>query len=193
MSGYTQTTAEVLNALTAPVTKNTYTTQAVMSAPAATADVLTVRGGYWQGGTGGLGRPLWVHGEGTIANVTAATFQMVLGWDPTPGTLGNTLATPWPTLAPTAATTCLWFLDTWITPTQIGALNGLSIQVNGRLQMSVVASGVLSSAAQTVQFQSAVTGLNPAAPAALELWGTWSASSASNTTTLQQFTLFGLN
>jgi hypothetical protein len=193
MSGYTMTQAEVLNALTAPVTKNTYTTQAVMSAPPATQDVLTVRGGYWQGGAGGLGRPLWVHGEGTIANTTAATFQMVLGWDPTPGTLGTTLATPWPTLAPTAATTCLWFLDAWFTPTQIGALNGLSIQVNGRLQMSVVATGVLSTAAQTVQFQSAVTGLNPANPAAIELWGTWSASSASNTTTLQQFALFGLN
>jgi hypothetical protein len=193
MSGYTMTQAEVLYALPGPVTKNTYTTQAVISAPPATQDVAIVKAGYWQGAPEGLGRPIWLHAEGTIATTSAATFQMVLGWDPTPGTLGTTLATPWPTLAPTAATTCLWFLDTWLTPTQIGALNGLSIQVNGRLQMSVVATGVLSTAAQTVQFQSAVTGLNPANLAALELWGTWSASAAGNTTTLQQMALFGLN
>jgi hypothetical protein len=193
MSGYTMTQAEVLYGLPAPVTKNTYTTQAVFSAPAATADVASVRAGYWQGGAEGLGRPIWLHAEGTIATTAAATFQGVLGWDPTPGTLGTNIATFWPTLAPTAATTCLWFLDAWITPTQIGALNGLSIQVNGRLQMSVVATGVLSSAAQTVQFQGAFTGLNPASAAALELWGTWSASAAGNTTTLQQMALFGLN
>jgi hypothetical protein len=111
MSGYTMTQAEMLYGLPAPVTKNTFTTQAVISAPAATQDVANVKGGYWQGGTEGLGRPLWVHAEGTIANTAAATFQMVLGWDPTPGTLGSTLATPWPTLAPTAATTSIWYVN----------------------------------------------------------------------------------
>ena len=129
---------------------------------------------------------------GTTATTSAATLQMVLGWDPTAGTLGTTLATPWPTLAPTAAVTCLFDIEATITAQAVGAA-GLTLQTNGRLQMSVVASGTLSTAPQWVQFQTSSTALNSEAQAFIELWGTWSVSAAGNTTTLQQFQMWGLN
>jgi hypothetical protein len=191
MSFYSGIPTEVLYSLPAAVTKNTYTTQAVMSAPTSQSQAI-VPANYFGGNPNGIGRAVWGHAEGTIATTSAATFQMVLGWDPTPGTLGTTLGTPWPTLAPTAATTCLWFLDFWVTAQAVGSA-GLTLQCNGRLQMSVVGTGVLSTAAQTVQFQTSSTGLASTAQAAIELWGTWSASAAGNTTTLQEFLLFGVN
>ena len=48
MSGITGTQCELLYSLAAPVTKNTYTTQACMSALAASAAVARIPGGFFQ-------------------------------------------------------------------------------------------------------------------------------------------------
>lgn len=181
--------AEVLYAMPAPVTKNTYTTQAVISALTG-AQRAKVDPNFWL--SRGPGAALMLQARGSIANTAAATFQMVLGWDPTAGTLGTTLATPWPTLAPTAAITSVWELDVLITASSIGAA-GLTLQCNGEYRQSVVASGTLSTAPQSVKFRSNTTGLNSEAQAFLELWGTWSVSNAANTTTVDQMLLYGLN
>jgi hypothetical protein len=192
MSFYTGTQAELLYALPAAVTKNTYTTQAVLSVPGSSVlPRCIVPGKYFSSVPNGVGRSLWLHCEGTIANTAAATFTGVLGWDTTAATLTNSV-TYWPILAPTAATTCLWGLDVWYTALQVGSA-GLSLQVNVEYEQSVVATGVLSTAAQKVKSQALLTGINAEVDAYIELWGTWSASSASNTTTLQQMLLFGLN
>lgn len=191
MSSYTGTQAELLYALPAAVTKNTFTTQAVISAPNTQARAV-VPGGFFSSVPNGVGRVLKLEARGTVATTAAATLAVVLGWDPTAGTLGTTLATPWPTLAPTAAVTCLWELEATITAQAVGAA-GLTLQTNGKWVQSVVASGTLSTAPQTIYFQSSSTALNSEAQAFIELWGTWSASAAGNTTTINQMLLYGLN
>ena len=191
MSFYSGIPSELLYSLPSQVIKNTYTTQAVFSQPT-TGAVAIVPANFFSGNPNGIGRALLVEASGTIATTSAATFQFVLGWDPTVGTLGTTLATPWPTLAPTAATTCVWYLHAIISASAVGSA-GLTLNCNGWLDMSVVATGVLSTANQKILFGTQSTGLISTAQAAIEFWGTWSASAAGNTTTLQQFTMAGLN
>jgi hypothetical protein len=192
VSFYSGTQTELLYSLPAAVTKNTYTTQAVLSVPgSSTLPRCIVPGKFFSSVPSGIGRALWLHAEGTIANTAAATFTGVLGWDPTAGTLANSI-TYWPILAPTASTTCLWSLDAVYTCQQVGSA-GLTLQVNVEYEQSVVASGVLSTAGQKVKTQTSLTGINAEVDAYIELWGTWSAASSSNTTVLQQMHLFGLN
>ena len=192
MSFYTGTQAELLYALPANVTKNTYTTQAVLSVPtSSTLPRCIVPGKYFSAVPNGVGRSLYLKAKGTIATTSAATFTGVIGWDTTAATLANSI-TYWPILAPTASTTCMWALDMYYTCQQVGSA-GLTLQVNGEYTQSVVASGVLSTAAQTVMFQTSLTGINAEVDAYIELWGTWSAAAGGNTTTLQQMLLYGLN
>src|SRR6266704_3351883 len=137
MSFYTGTQSELLYALPAAVTKNTYTTQAVLSVPtASTLPHCIVPGKYFGSVPNGVGRALWLHAEGTVATTSAATFTGVLGYDTTQNTLANSI-TYWPILAPTAAVTELWTLDVWYTCQQTGSA-GLSLQVNGKYQSSIV-------------------------------------------------------
>src|SRR5258708_2591306 len=111
MSFYSGIPSELLYAQGAPVTKNSYTTQAVFSAnPTSGGAVAIVPANFFSGNPNGVGRTLLLEASGTIATTAAATFNFVVGWDPTINTLGTTLCTPWPTLAPTAATTCVWWL-----------------------------------------------------------------------------------
>lgn len=183
---------EELYTLPAAVTKNTYTTAAPISVPASsTLPHCTVPAGYFAANPNGVGRTLLLEADGTIANTAAATFTGQLGWDTAQATLANSV-TYWPVLAVTAATTCLWNLRVKYTCQQVGSA-GLTLQVNGVYTQSVVASGVLSTAPQTVMFQSSLTGINSELAAYVELWGTWSASAAGNTTTLQQMKLYGEN
>ncbi len=193
MSFITGTQDEALYTLSAAITKNTYTTQAVLSATAGgTLPLCVLDANYFRSVPNGVGRGLYLKAKGTIANTAAATFTGVLGLDATAGTLANSV-TYWPILAPTAATTCLWDLDVWYTCQQVGGNSAMTIQVNGEYRQSVVATGVLSTAPQSVMFQASLTAIDPTSRLFVELWGTWSASSASNTTTLQEMFLFGLN
>ena len=194
MSFYSGIPSELLYSLPAPVTKNTYTTQAVFSNNATSGGpVAIVQANFFSGNPNGVGRTLLIEASGTMATTAAATFNFVVGWDPTPGTLGTTLATPWPTLAPTASVTCPWYLRLLIEGQAVGP-SGLSLQTNGWLDVGVVASGTLSTANQKILIAGALTtGLVSTAQAAIEFWGTWNASAAGNTTTVQQFIMYGLN
>lgn len=194
MSGITGTQTELLYSLPAPVTKNTYTTQAVISALAASAPVARVPGGFFQENPNPIGRSLYLKALGTIANAaTGYTFSPALGLDSTAGTPANT-TTIYAATAPTASTTCLWDMEAWITCTAFGETAGMTWQVNGAWHQTPGASGVaLSAAALESQFNATVTGLTPSTTYYVELCGTWSSSSASATTTVQQLLLWGLN
>src|SRR5260221_50150 len=125
MSFYSGIPSELLYAQGAPVTKNTYTTQAVFSAnPTSGGAVAIVPANFFSGNPNGVGRTLLLEASGTIATTAAATFNFVLGWDPTINTLGTTLATPWPTPAPTAAPPCAGLLQgaPWATDANMIAL-----------------------------------------------------------------------
>lgn len=193
MSFYTGTQAELLYTLAAAVTKNTYTTEAPIGPLAASAPVPAIPAGFFTSVPNGVGRSLWLHAEGVIANTAAATFALALGLDTTAGTKANAIQVMAAT-APVAAVTAPWHLDAWITCQALGATGGMTLQVNGRFTSEAVASGGAASASSLgVGFRSTLTGLVPSSQYFLELFGTWSASSASNTTTIDQMILAGLN
>jgi hypothetical protein len=194
VSFYTGTQAELLYTLPAAVTKNTYTTQAVLSALTASAPVATIPAGYFiNPPASGPGKAVWLKAWGTIANTAAATFSPALGIDPTPGTIANatTIAAAY---APQAATTTIWNLELWITARAVGQTGGMTLQVDGRWVNEVTASAAAPAAsALCTAVTASITGLQSSLAYSLELLGTWSASSASNTTTLNQEFLWGPN
>lgn len=194
MSFYTGTQSELLYSLAAAVTKNTYTTQAVLSAPAATAPVAVIPAGYFMNPpASGPGKAVYLKAWGTIANTAAATFLPALGIDPTPATIANatTIAAAY---APTAATTTIWNLELWITARAVGQTGGMTLQVDGRYINEATASAAVPAATAVASAVTAsVTGLQAGLAYSLELLGTWSVSNAANTTTLNQMFLLGLN
>jgi hypothetical protein len=171
-----------------------------MSAPAATANICKIPGGFFSGSDPNpIGRALYLRAFGSIATTSAATFSPAIALNTTAGTIlatwNNTIYT---TVAPTASVTAQWDLEAWFTCQQSGDLAGLTLQMNGKWTQSSVASGGALTATTVSGFDSAVfaanlTGLTPATTYFIELLGTWSASASGNTTTLQQMFLFGLN
>lgn len=191
MSFYTGTQTELLYSLTTPVTKNTYTTQAVMSALVAQPKA-AVPAGYF--GADGVHKGLLLKATGTAATTSAATLAVAVGWDATAGTVGTSLGTVFPALAPTAAVTVQWDLESLIICTAVGGSTGLTLAHSSAFRMSTVATGSVANAANVISMNfTSTTGLNAEVQNYIELLGTWSASAAGNTTTLQQMLLFGLN
>lgn len=193
MSGYTGTQAELLYSLSAAVTKNTYTTEAAFSGVVGTNTVCSLLPGFFlNDNPNPVGRVLRLKAMGTIANTAAATFAVNLGLDVTPGTKVNS-TTVYAASAPTAAVTALWDLEAEYTCTAF-ATSTMSLQVNGHWTQSATASGAaLGTTGWKSDFQGSLTGIDPRVQLYFELFGTWSASSASNTTTLQQMFLWGVN
>ena len=193
MSGYTMTQPELLYTLSSAVTKNTYTTEAAFTGVGGTNTVCSLLAGYFLGDVPNpVGRALKLEVSGTIANTAAATFAVNLGWDTTAGTKANPV-TVYAATAPTAATTAVWNCQVWYTCTAF-TTTAFSLQVNGFWTQSAIATGAaLATTGLRTDFQAAITGMDPRVQFYLELFGTWSASSASNTTTVQQMLLYGLN
>jgi hypothetical protein len=195
VSFYTATQCEILYTLPAAVTKNTYTTQAIFSAPTATAPVASIPAGYFMNPpSSGIGKALYLRALGTIATTSAATLAVAIGIDPTPGTIANAVSVMAAT-APVAAITAEFDLEAWITARAIGQTGGMTLQLDGHWVMegSTSAGGAGVATALRAGFTASVTGLQGSLSYALELLGTWSASAAGNTTTLNQMFLFGLN
>ena len=194
MSGTTGTQVEMLYTLNAPVTKNTYAGPAIWSAPAATQEVAKVPGGFFGAVPNAVGRSLELEAYGTIANAaTGYTFLPTLCIDSVAGTIASS-TTIYAATAPTASVTCQWMMRAHITCQAVGETGGMTWQVNGRWdQTSVVSGGVANATGLGAQFAANITGLLAATTYYLELGGTWSTSSASATTTLQQMFLWGLN
>jgi hypothetical protein len=193
MSGITGTQAELLYSLTSSITKNTYTTEAAFSGVLGTNTVCSLPGGWlYNDSPNPVGRSLYLVAMGTVATTSAATLAVALGLDPTAGTKATGIAVA-AALAPTAAVTCPWRMEAWYTCTAF-ATSTATFQVNGMWRVESVASGgVPTTAAQSVAFTGTHAGFNPAVTNYIELFGTWSASAAGNTTTLQQMLLWGLN
>ena len=193
MSGYSMTQLELLYSLGAPVTKNTYTTEAAFSGVAGTNTVCSLLPGYFlNDNPNPVGRVLKLKAQGTIANTAAATFAVNLGLDVTPGTKVNS-TTVYAASAPTPAVTAVWDMEAEYTCTAF-ATSTMSLQVNGHWTQSATASGAaLGSAGLRSDFQGLLTGIDPRIQLYFELFGTWSASNAANTTTLQQMFLWGGN
>lgn len=195
MSGFTMTQTELLYTLPAAITKNTYTTEAAFSGVLGTNTVCKLGGGYFgNDNPNPVGRSLYLIAKGTIATTSAATFAVNLGFDPTGGTKANAVGVMSAT-APVAAITAGWTLEAWYTCTAF-VTSQMTLQVNGTWIMEGSASGgaAVATALRTA-FSGSISGatMDPRVDNYIELFGTWSASAAGNTTTLQQMFLFGLN
>lgn len=195
MSFITGTQAELLYSLPAAVTKNTYTTEAAFTGVLGTNPLCKLDGGYFRNGVPNpVGRSLYLVCKGTIATTSAATLAVNLGFDPTAGTKANAVAVMSAT-APVASITAGWTLEAWYTCTAF-VTSQMTLQVNGRWVMEGSASGGAAvSTALATSFSASISGatMDPRVDNYLELFGTWSASAAGNTTTLQQEFLWGLN
>lgn len=194
MSFITGMQTELLYSLPAAVTKNTYTTEAAFSGVLGTNTVCKLRGGFFDNDPNPAGRSLYLLCKGTIATTAAATLAVNLGFDPTAGTKANSVAVMSAT-APVAAITAGWTLEAWYTCTAF-ATSQMTLQVNGTWVMEGSASGgaAVATALRTA-FAGSISGatMDPRVDNYIELFGTWSASAAGNTTTLNQMFLFGLN
>lgn len=192
MSGLTGTQTELLYTLPAAVTKNTYTTEAAFSGVAGTNTVCSLPPGYFlSDNPNPVGRSLRLEAMGTIGNTAAATLVVNLGLDTTAGTKANSTAVMTATAPPVAAG-APFFLEAWYTCTAF-ATSTMTLQVTGRWGMLASNGGAASASALATGFSGSITGLDPRVQFYLELFGTWSASNAANTTTLQQMFLWGLN
>jgi hypothetical protein len=193
MSGYTMTTTELLYSMPAPVTKNTYTTQAVISALPGTSPLARIPGGFFQENPNPIGRCLYMQAFGTMGNASAATFCPGISLNVTPGTIVNNAFFYNPALATTSGITVQWQAQAWFTCTAF-AETAMTIQMNGAWSQTTVASGGAGNAGSiSGQCALSITGLTAATPYYVELNGTWGTSAAANTTTIQQMFLFGLN
>lgn len=195
MSFITGTQIEALFTLPAAVTKNTYTTEAAFTGVLGTNPVCKLPAGYFvNGNPNPVGRSLYLACKGTIATTSAATLAVNLGFDPTAGTKANSVAVMSAT-APVAAITAGWTLEAWYTCTAF-VTSQMTLQVNGRWIMEGSASGGAAVATGlATSFSGSISGatMDPRVDNYIELFGTWSASAAGNTTTLQQMFLLGLN
>lgn len=193
MTGYMGTQFEELYSLASAVTKNTYTTQAPISAAASTSvDRCELSAKFFSAINKTIRAKFW----GTIGSAAGtATFIMAAGLDATGGTIAGTGgATLFTTGTVTPTTTTVPFEGEFdLTCQAVGNL-GTTVQCNGWVQISAAASSTWSGTApQKVYFANNLTGINNEIPLFLELFGTWSASAAGNTTTLQQFKVYGEN
>ena len=193
MSFITGTQSELLYSLGSVITKNTYTTQAAYTGVAGTNTLCSIDAGFFRGtDPNPLGRSLALEVWGTIGNTAAATFANALNINPTAGTASGNIAVS-AAYTPTAAVTAPWMLFARMTCTAF-ATSTFTLQVNGFVRYASVATGgAPTTSAQESGFQGTFTGLDPRVQQYVELFGTWSASNAANTTTVQQMFLFGLN
>lgn len=196
MSGYTMTQTEELYSLPAAVTTTTFTTatQKLISAIASSSvPRCIIPAGYFTN----PGKTLRIYASGSVSNLaTGATFIYAAGLDAAAGTIagtgGATLFTS-AAVTPTASTVCPWRLDGEITCQAVGNL-GTTLQFNGDMSVATaVTSGAWNATAQTCKFANNLTGLNNEINLYLELWGTFTGTTTSCTTILQQFKVFGEN
>jgi hypothetical protein len=192
MSFLTGTQVELLYSLPATVTKNTYTTEAAFTGVAGTNTVCTIPNNWLTNDVPNpVSKALYLKAAGTIGNTAAATFAVNLGLDTTAGTKANPIAVMTATAPPVAAG-APFFLDVWYTCTAF-ATTTYTLQVTGNWRMESSNGGAAGSGPLCTGFSGSITGLVPSTQYFIELFGTWSASNAANTTTLQQMLLFGLN
>jgi hypothetical protein len=193
MSGTTGLQTELLYSLATPVTKNTYTTQALIGPVAASAPVPHIAGGFFSDEPNPLGRSLYLQAFGLIGTTTGPpTFWPELGLDTTPGTLANGIPI-YASISQTASVIAQWNMQAWITCQAFGE-TAMTLQVNGTWSQATVATGGAANAgALSSQFGATITALVPSTTYYIELFGTWGTSNVLNTTTIQQMTLWGLN
>ena len=191
MSFGSGTQREALYKLSSAVTKNTYTTIAAYTGVAGTNTICSIPAGFFQNDNPNpIGRTLSLEVWGTIGNTVAATFANAININPTVATSTGNIAVN-AAYTPTASVTAPWMLFARIMCTAF-ATSTMTLQINGFVRYeSVATGGAPTTTAQESGFTGSIASLDPRVIQYVELFGTWSASNAANTTTVQQMILEG--
>lgn len=193
MSGYTLTQPELYYALPATVTTGTFTTatQKLISAiGSSSVPRCMVPANYFSL----IGKAMRFEAYGTVSNLaTGATFIMAAGLDAAAGTIagtgGATLFTS-AALTPTASVVCPIRITCDITCQAVGNL-GTTLQVNAEAWCNNVASsGAWGTGTQAAMFGNNLTGVNNEQNMWLELFGTFTGTTTSCATVIQQFKVY---
>lgn len=193
MSFITGTQTECLFNQTPTSTKNNFTTQAVISAPN-TQPRCILPANFWN--YQGIGKGLLVFARGifSVASATTPTLAIALCLDGTPGTIG----TPGQLFISATVTTASgvtnagWSLEAMVTAQTVSNTTS-ALQIDGEVVIGAVANGSNSTAPNLTQVTNNITTFNFETSAAVELAATWGTASASNTITVKQFMVFGVN
>lgn len=193
MSFISGTVVECLYSMPASITKNTYTSIAAYTGVAGTNTICSIPAGYFLNtNPNPVGRSLYLNLQGIIGNTSAATFANAININPTVATTTNNITIN-AAYTPTASVTAPFFVEAWIMCTAF-TTSAMTLQINGEVKYhSVATGGAPTTSSQSSGFQGTWTALDPRVTQYVELFGTWSASNAANTTTVHQFKLFGLN
>ena len=192
MSFVTGTVKELLYSMPASITKNAWTTIAAYTGVAGTNTICSVPAGFFLNtNPNAISRSLEFEVWGTIQNTAAATFANAVNLNPTVATSTNNITIN-AAYTPTASVTAPFNVKGVITCTAF-TTSAMTLQCNGEVKYhSVAAGGAPTTTAQGAGF-GGTWSLDPRVTQYLELFGTWSASSASNQTVVQQMRLYGCN
>lgn len=200
MSGYSGTQYELYYSLPAPVSRSNYVTATPAAMSALTTTSIPrcfIPANYFSA----IGKSLTFYAAGTIANAaTAATFIFSGGLDVTPATIGGTGGATLFTSAaftPTASTTLPFEINGSIVATAVGGAasgtaGGTTLQYNGNIGQSIVATGGAWTASNiATKFSTNITSVNNEVNLYLELFGTFTGTLTSgDITVLQQLKLY---
>lgn len=188
---------ELYYCLPAAVTKNTYTTIAPISAIAASSiPRCLIPANYFNV----IGKSIYYRARGTLQSAAGtATFAFTGGLDSTQATLGKTLFATANLTPPTG--TVVFDIEGELTCQAVGQA-GTTLASNGSVRtagttanawLTGMAAVETTTVGATMLFSNSITALDNEINQYLELFGTWSASSATNSTVLQQFKVYGEN
>lgn len=202
MTFFSGTVGEVIyNMPSAGAALNTSITKTVISANTTSNPPFQVPAPLWQPSYANA-RLLKVSAGGTYGD-TASTPTLQIGCylDPTQNSTTSQVllaGTGVTTLSATSVTTGNWLMEFYMTVSSMGVGSAAfqqNVFTNGTLLMgsgnnaataNTLVNMMVGSSGSTIQ-------INPMATYFMELWATWGTSSASNTITCTQFTVFGLN
>lgn len=170
---------------------NQNTRQLMSLASSATAGApFKIPAGYFNPAEG-VSQGFRVECGGVISNTATPNFTFAASLDTTQGTFGTNLAS-------TGAFTTASGLSSaeftaWFDCVCTGVGTGGSLSVTGEFKIGPAGNAATAAAVIYMIGTSAGVAINTTVDNYLEVWGTWSAASPSNTATLQQLLFFGLN
>jgi len=139
----------------------------------------------------GVSQAFRVECGGFISNTATPAFTFAAALDTTQGTLGTALA------ATGAFTTASGLasaeISAWFDCVCTGVGTGGSLSVFGSFSIGPAGNAATAAAVTYMIGTSAGVAINTTVDNYLEIWGTWGAASPSNTATLQDYLVFGLN
>lgn len=174
-----------------PALANTVT-RSLLSTPASTTSSapFKIPAGFFNPGAG-IGQAIRVVARGIMSTTGTPTFTFAAALDPTQGTFGTNLASTGAFTTASGLASALWEAEFECTCQSLGTSGVLTVA--GVLTIGAAANAATTAATAYMIGTASDVLINTNVDNYLELWGTWGTASASNTATLYQYMVHGLN